>query len=184
MLPSRYVSVETIDSPFRAFLRYDSAAPAHGRMVMMTLVACSRGGIMPEPITMSIAAALVGGVSAALSDGTRALVTKLGSLVRERLRRNASDDDLLESMLRAPPDDTSVRRLAELLDQRMREDPQLAGELRSAWREVAAAMEAEPDSVANRVNGPVHGSVVQARDVQGGITFHHPLPPPPRRPGR
>jgi len=87
---------------------------------------------MPEPITTSIATALVTGVTAALSDGTRALVTKLASLVRERLRRNPSDPDLLESVLRTPRDETAVRRLAALLDQRMREDPQFAGRSRAS----------------------------------------------------
>lgn len=134
---------------------------------------------MPEPITTSIATALVTGVTAALSDGTRALVTKLASLVRERLRKDPSDRELLESVLRAACDDAAVRHLAALLDQRMREDPQFAGELRSAWREVAAAIEAERDGVTNVINGPVHGSVVQARDIQGGITLHS-SPPRPR----
>jgi hypothetical protein len=125
-----------------------------------------------EPIATAIATALASGATAALSDGVRTLLTNLASLVRERFRRNPSDQDLLESVARAPRDDTTVERLAETLDRYIREDAAFAGQLRSLWTEVTAA--GRRDEITNLVTGDVHGSVVQTRDVQGGITFHSP----------
>jgi hypothetical protein len=125
-----------------------------------------------EPIATTIATALASGATAALSDGVRALLTKLATLVRERFRRNASDQGLLESVGRTPCDDASVERLAEALDRHIREDAAFGDQLRSLWTEVTAA--GRRDEVTNLVTGDVHGSVVQTRDVQGGITFHSP----------
>jgi hypothetical protein len=134
-----------------------------------------------EPITTSIATALATGVTAAVSDGVRALITQLASLVRERFRRSPHDQDVLESATRAPRDNSTVQRLSEALDQHMRDDPAFAARLRTLWAEIAAAEAGERDQLTNVVNGEVHGSIVQARDVQGGITFHSPPQPPSQR---
>jgi hypothetical protein len=130
------------------------------------------GANVTQPLTSTIAVALATGASAALSDGVRALLTQLAARVRERFRRNSSDQDILESAAHGPRDDGAVERLAEALDRHMREDPAFAGQLRSLWTEIAAA--GRRDEITNLVAGEVHGSVVQARDVQGGITFHAP----------
>jgi hypothetical protein len=132
---------------------------------------------MTEPLTTSIATALVAGMAAAANDNVRALINGLVSLVRERFRRTPSDQETLDSAVRAPSDPTTVRRLAEALDRRMRADPAFAQQLRARWAEIVAAEAALRDQVANTVKGPVRGNVVQARDVQGGITFN---PPPPQ----
>lgn len=134
---------------------------------------------MTEPLTTSIAAALAAGTTAALSDGVRALVTQLASLVRERFRRSPSDREVLASATHAPRDRTTVRGLAEALDRHMRDDPAFAERLRAIWTEIAAVEAGDRDQITNVVSGQVHGSVVQARDVQGGITFHAPHRPPP-----
>lgn len=131
---------------------------------------------MIEPLTTSIAAALVAGTAAATSDNVRALINGLVSLIRERFRRTPSDQETLDSAVRAPSDTTIARQLAEALDRQMRADPAFAQELRARWAEIVAAEVVAGDQVANTIKGPVRGNVVQARDVQGGITFN---PPPP-----
>jgi hypothetical protein len=131
---------------------------------------------MTEPLTTSIATALVTGAAAALSDGVRTLVTKLASLVRERFRRNPSDQEILDSAVSAPSDHTTVRGLADALDRHMRADPVFARQLRALWTEIVAAEAGACDGVSNVIRGQVHGNVVQARDVQGGISFNAPPP--------
>jgi hypothetical protein len=135
-----------------------------------------------DPITTSVATALATGATAALSDGVRLLITKLASLVRERLGRHPSDQEALESATRGPRDDITVQRLAAVLARHMRDDPVFAEQLRTLWTEIAAAAAHHGDQITNVASGPVHGSVVQARDVQGGITFHAPAPPSPHPP--
>ena len=129
---------------------------------------------MTDPITSSIATVLVAGATAAVTDGGRAVIATLVNAVRERFRRNPSDQDTLDAATRSPNDPAVLRRLAELLDVRMRDDPGFAERLRSLWDGVAAAEATHHDEVTNTVSGPVRGSVVQARDIHGGITFNDP----------
>ena len=130
---------------------------------------------MTDPIATSIATAVATGATAALTDATRALITKLANLIRERLRKKPSDQDTLEAATRNPEDSDAVRRLAALLEQHMREDPHLAQHLHALWRDIAAA--GGHDQVTNTITGQVHGSVIQARDVYGGISINQPTPP-------
>jgi len=130
---------------------------------------------MTDPFTTGIATALAAGATAALGDGVRVLLTRLGALVRERLRRNPSDDEALTTVAWSPGDPDSVRRLAEVLEQHMRDDPEFAQRLRALWTEITAAT--GPGEITNLVHGQVHGSVIQARDVQGGIVIHPPPKP-------
>lgn len=125
---------------------------------------------MAEPLTTSIATAIVAGAASAVSDGVRALITKLASLVRERFRRTPSDQEILESAVGAPRDHTTVLQLAEALERHMRNDPTFARNVRALWMEIQTEAGVR-DQVTNVVSGQVHGNVVQARDVQGGISF-------------
>lgn len=130
---------------------------------------------MADPLTTSIATALVTGMTAALSDGTRTLLTKLATLIRDRLRRR-SDQDTLDAAIRDPGDHDTIQRLADLISQHMREDPTFAQQLQALWRDINSTA-GHNDQVANIISGQVHGSAVQARDVQGGITFNEPSRP-------
>lgn len=132
---------------------------------------------MTDPIATSIATAVATGATAALTDATRTLITKLANLIRERFRKKPSDQDTLEAATRNPDDRDAVGRLAALLEQRMREDPHLAQHLQALWCDIAAA--GGHDHVTNTVSGQVHGSVIQVRDVYGGITINKPPPPQP-----
>jgi CRP-like cAMP-binding protein len=124
-------------------------------------------------LTTSIATAIASGATAAISDAARALVAKLVAMIRNRLRRTISDQDTLDSATRNPTDADAVRRLADLLERHMREDPEFAQQLRALWAEFTTAYGA----VINVVHGQVHGSVVQVRDVHGGITLNRPQAP-------
>lgn len=127
---------------------------------------------MADPLTTSVVTALVTGATAAVSDGARTLTTKLATLVRDRLRRRSPEDqDALDAAVQHPDDPVARRRLVEVLGEHMRDDPAFAQQLRALWSDITAD-ERHGAEITNVVSGQVHGSVVQARDVQGGITLH------------
>lgn len=129
---------------------------------------------MTESLAASVATALATGTTAALSDGVRMLLTKLVAVVRERFQRDASDQAIMAAAIREPQDSARVEHLIAALERHIQEDPAFGERVRSLWIEIAES--ARRAGVTNVVSGEVHGPVLQARDVQGGITFH---PPPP-----
>ncbi|MBT8227940.1 MAG: hypothetical protein HKP61_01000 [Dactylosporangium sp.] len=129
---------------------------------------------MTDPITASIAAVLATGVTTALTDGGRALITRAAALVRERLHRNPSDEAALDTAVRRPNDPAAIEALARLLDQRMRDDPRFADQLKALWEGATPDIPVRHDEVSNTISGTVYGSAIQARDVHGGITLNAP----------
>lgn len=111
---------------------------------------------MPEPILVSIAAAL-----AAKS------ATSLYELVKRRFAGRTDAVAALEAADGASPDSPAVTALATRLAEEETTDPAFARELRGAWQQVVAGQ----DSVGNQIAGDVSGKVVQARDIKGGISF-------------
>ncbi|MBO8188036.1 hypothetical protein [Streptomyces spirodelae] len=72
-----------------------------------------------------------------------------------------------------PADGEQVRVLTGWLGQQARADEEFAALLRGWAERHAPALRAEHSEVHNTVSGDaqVHGPVVQARDIHGGITF-------------
>lgn len=114
---------------------------------------------MPDPILVSIAAAL-----AAKS------ATSLYELVKRTFTGRKEDPEALPALdaaAGAAPDSPEVATLSTHLAAAEAADPQFAAELRNTWQQVSA----ERGGVVNQVTGNVSGKVVQARDVEGGISF-------------
>ncbi len=111
---------------------------------------------MPEPILVSIAAAL-----AAKS------ATSLYELVKRRFAGRADAGAVLEAADGAQPESPEVAALATRLAAEETEDPAFGVELRQVWQQVNAS----GDGVVNQITGNVSGKVVQARDIEGGISF-------------
>lgn len=53
----------------------------------------------------------------------------------------------------------------------MSDDPVFGAEVRRLWVQIEGQQVSDADSVTNTIPGQVAGNVVQARDVQGGISF-------------
>ncbi|MFI9006678.1 hypothetical protein ACIGNX_05520 [Actinosynnema sp. NPDC053489] len=109
---------------------------------------------MPEPMLVTIAASLA----------SRA-VAGLYELVRARF----ADDPVASAALTAaegtPPDSPQVKRLGEVLERAVQADPAFGAELR------AHHAVTQSGRVNNQVTGTVHGTVVQAGDITGGINI-------------
>lgn len=111
---------------------------------------------MPEPILVSIAAAL-----AAKS------ATSLYEFVKRRFTAREEAAAALDAAEGAPPDSPQVATLAARLAEAEAEDPTFAAELRHVWQQVHAT----EGGVVNQIGGNVTGKVVQARDIEGDISF-------------
>ncbi|HJP75073.1 MAG TPA: hypothetical protein VJ914_12435 [Pseudonocardiaceae bacterium] len=113
---------------------------------------------MPEPMLIAIATTLATKAAGSLFDLVKA---KLG-------KRGGKDVAVLDAAVAAGPESAEVGQLAEVLDVARQEDPGFAEQLRTEWR----AVQAGTGDVSQWVSGKVSGNVVQARDIQGGITFN------------
>lgn len=111
---------------------------------------------MPEPILVSIAAAL-----AAKS------ATSLYELVKRKFTGRKEATAALEAAENATPDSPQVATLAAHLAAAESEDPAFGVELRHTWQQVNA----DHGGVVNQITGNVSGKVVQARDIEGGVSF-------------
>jgi hypothetical protein len=123
-----------------------------------------------DQVVTAIAVTLVTKTIEGLAEGAKAAYSALAGVVRRKLSRTPSAVDALETAQRDP----SQERLGELraaLAVAMSEDPAFADEIRRLWGLVQAAGVAGDQAVINTVSGNVEGNVVQARDVQGGISF-------------
>ncbi|MGX7827163.1 hypothetical protein ACTG9Q_18950 [Actinokineospora sp. 24-640] len=114
---------------------------------------------MPEPFLVAIAAALAGRSVASLYD----LVKGRFSGGRER--------DALEAAEGAGPDSPQVAALAGELERTAAADPDFATALRAEWNAAQVQQVVDHGSVSNHVSGTVTGNVVQAKDIQGNISF-------------
>jgi predicted phage gp36 major capsid-like protein len=131
---------------------------------------------MPDPILLAIAGALAGKAATALASGGRTALGRLYRLVAGKLSAKEQDTKLLEAVaertdVARPEQEPEVGRLAEVLDRAGRDDPEFAGRLRELWTEARTELTADRGGVINEVSGDVSGTVVQARDIHGGINI-------------
>ncbi|MGW3993781.1 hypothetical protein ACWEF6_09855 [Amycolatopsis sp. NPDC004772] len=114
---------------------------------------------MPEPILVSIAAALAAKGATGLYD-----------LVRRKFAKHPPAIAALEAAAAAPDDDQPIQALAERLSEAEVEDAEFAEALREEWAKLPASRVSHGD-VHNTVTGNVTGRVVQLRDVRGNINL-------------
>jgi len=113
---------------------------------------------VPEPILVSIAAALA----------TKS-ATSLYELVKRKFTNRKDKDAIaaLEAANGAAQDSQEVAAVATHLAAATKEDPAFEVELRNTWQQISATQ----DGVVNQITGNITGKVVQARDIEGGISF-------------
>jgi hypothetical protein len=114
---------------------------------------------MPEPILIAIATTLAAKGAQSLYD-----------LVKKKFADRREAKAALEAAEGATPGSPEVQALATQLQQAEAEDPQFATELRQQWNSFSV-QQADHGAVNNQISGNVSGKVVQARDIQGGISF-------------
>lgn len=123
-------------------------------------------------ITVTALAALITQLaSGAAGEAGKAAFTSLVELVRRRFGREPVAVDA-EAVAERPKSEGRGLVLAESLDEAQAADPEFAGQLRDWIQDGRRAADgAGSDNVHNEISGEVRGSVVQARDITGNITF-------------
>lgn len=94
-------------------------------------------------------------------------VTSLYDLVKRKFAGSETATAALEAAEHADPGSPEVARLATQLAAAETEDPMFGRELRNVWEQVSA----DRGAVVNQISGNVSGKVVQARDIEGGVSF-------------
>src|SRR5436305_298088 len=97
--------------------------------------------------------------------------TGLYDLVRRKFSRRAKDEAVLRAATGAGPESAEVLGLADALARATEADPDFDRQLRLEWVNITSGQHADNDGVTNQITGNVSGNVVQARDIQGGISF-------------
>ncbi|MEV0005388.1 hypothetical protein AB0H28_24305 [Micromonospora sp. NPDC050980] len=123
---------------------------------------------MADPVMVTAATTLIAWATTELAESGRTAVASLIDFLRARFSHDPAAREIVEGAL-SQPTPQAVNRLADLLDDESRRDPSFVAELRSRWSRADAVIAEGAGGVANSVSGDVHGPVVQARDVHGGI---------------
>jgi hypothetical protein len=136
-----------------------------------------------DPVSVSALVAVLSKVlGSAADEAGRQLWQSLGSVVRRSFNRQGiarRELDTLPNTPNAAVDDPAViRRLAAALAAEASGTSSAASALRE-WLEVADRTLNSDESVHNAITGTVHGTIIQARDIHGGITLHPPPGGPP-----
>ncbi|WP_433532211.1 hypothetical protein ACQPYA_09330 [Micromonospora sp. CA-263727] len=132
---------------------------------------CGDQGVrMDDPFMLTAATTLVAWATTNLAESARSAVVDLTKILRHRFRHDRSSQETVEAALSKPDPDTA-RRLAVLLEREARRDPTFDNQFRTRLTHIQAIIAASPDHVTNTVSGDISGSMVQAHDIHGGISF-------------
>lgn len=115
---------------------------------------------MPEPILVSIAATLAGKGASALYD-----------VVKKKFAGSPEATAALADAQDSVPDSPQIHALAHELARAESSDPEFAADLRAVWGQVSVRQHAGNGGIANQISGTVNGKVLQARDIEGGVSF-------------
>jgi hypothetical protein len=124
-----------------------------------------------DQLLTTIAITLATKTAEGLAAGGRAAFEALARVVRRRFEGRAS------ALTEGGPDSTKDARIESLrqaLAQAIADDPAFEMELRDRWRALSPYLNASDGGVINSVSGTVKGNLVQARDINGGISFGAP----------
>lgn len=124
---------------------------------------------MDDPILAAVAAALAGKAAEAVAAGGRAAWSALVRRIREKAADNPDATRALDAAEHGAGGD-AVAELARHLHGMAVADPTFGAEVRRLWAE-ASALAADHGSVVNTNSGTVHGVVVQAGEIHGGVHF-------------
>jgi hypothetical protein len=105
-------------------------------------------------------------MSIAVALATRS-VNSLFDTVKQHFGDRQEAAAALEAAQGAGEDSTEAAMLTRHLEQAEAEDPAFAARLRKTWQHANP----ERGSVVNRIAGKASGKVVQARDMNGDVTF-------------
>lgn len=120
-------------------------------------------------LAVEVVNAIASGTGDRLAAVSMDAVGRLTSALRAKLRGEARARGVLEIAVEDPSDTEAREGLEVLLRERIRRDAEFSAWLEALWSDVGPDLKTNASKSANVVHGNVHGDVVQARDVHGGI---------------
>lgn len=120
-------------------------------------------------LAVEVVKAIASGAGDSLAAKGMEGVGRLIGALRARLRGDARARGALEIAIEGPADAAAQADLEVLLRERILRDAEFSAWLQGLWSEVGPDIKADASTSANIVRGTVHGDVIQARDVHGGI---------------
>lgn len=118
-------------------------------------------------LAAEVTQAIVSGAAGRLAAGGIEAAGRLAAALRAKLRGDAAGRGTLEIALEEPGDAEASGNLEDLLRERASADAAFAAWLEALWAEAGPDLKAGGTS--NIVRGTVHGDVIQAGNVDGGI---------------
>ena len=124
-----------------------------------------------DPTMTAVAAAVAGKLTETLTAGAKIALGKLVNLVKQRFAGDDAAQHALTEAEKAPDNADQVTELAKQIERLAAEDPKFAEQLRDAWSQTSVQLHAETGGIVNEVSGNAAGHLVQARDIEGGVSF-------------
>lgn len=122
-------------------------------------------------VASEIVNAIASGAGNSLGARGAEAVAHLISALRATFRRDPASRGTLEIAVEAPAEPTALESLVSLLRERAANDTEFGAWLIDIWDEARPHLQTSANTTINAVDGTVHGNVVQARDIRGGIHF-------------
>src|SRR5260221_719998 len=116
-----------------------------------------------------VVTAIASGAAGSIGTKGAEAIGQLISALRTRFRGQPAERGALEISLESPADAMAQDQLTILLRDYIRRDAEFEEWLASLWAETRTDLQASVSNSTNVITGTVHGSVIQARDVHGGI---------------
>ena len=125
-----------------------------------------------QTMIATVTAATAAGTAEGLTAVGRAALARLTRLLRDTFGADTQAAATLGNAQADPSNRERLRDLHTVMADAMTDTPAIADDVHLLWHHLQRAqVSAAGGGVANSIPGTVHGPVVQARDVHGGISF-------------
>jgi hypothetical protein len=124
-------------------------------------------------LAVEVVTAIASGAGDRVGAASMEAIGRLTSALRAKLRGDARARGVLEIAVEDPGEATALSDLESLLHERILCDAEFSAWLEALWSETGPHLRTDASKSANVIRGDVHGDIVQARDVHGGIHIGH-----------
>jgi hypothetical protein len=126
-----------------------------------------------DDLVVAVATAIASGAGGSLGTSGAAAVGRLISALRAKFRHSPTIRGALEIAVDEPTDPGAGAALQVALNELITRDAEFGQWLATLWEETRQELPSHDCSSKNIIHGEVHGTVVQARDIHGGIHINH-----------
>ena len=119
-------------------------------------------------LAVEVVTAITSGAAGSLGSKGAEAAGRLLAALRTKFRGHPASRGALEISVEKPDDPAARDDLISMLRDHIGHDAEFGAWLANVWNEIRSTLETDASRSANVISGTVHGSVIQARDVQGG----------------